>query len=222
MTTDYKNRKNGSEKYEFVFDDEVIKKIAIAIGKYEPDLYKWNIPSSITEKFKFKPTGKNLYEKTISLRKWAEEQNLKTNPNLCEWIVKDWGKIKTNKNLKDDVGKAFKAHDNTNDEFNFERIASWSKVLAFQYPKTRAIYDARAIYSLNWLLLADSKKFLPMSNGQNSLLKLFSYENLLYFKILNFEGVMNEFEKDLKVREGKKKNSKLVGLLYQTKNLYSY
>lgn len=101
-------KKGGSEKYEFVFDneDEVIKKIATAIEKYKPELhnlYKWSVPSSITE---FKPKGENPYKKTISLREWIKEQDLENNADLCKWIVKDWGGIKTGKNLKASVEKA--------------------------------------------------------------------------------------------------------------------
>jgi len=200
-------------------DDEItnlIKSMNRFTGKIDA-LYKWNIPP--LKEFGFEPKGVSPYEKTIELRKWFKARLIAGNDNyedLCKWIVKDWGGIKTGKdeNLMASILNAFDIHNGNGVNFNFERIASWSKALAFQFPETRAIYDVRVIYSLNWLLLkVGSKKFLPMSEGRNSLLNFFPYENLLYFQSIGFERVLNEFEVDLKSREENDKKSHLVNTL---------
>lgn len=102
---------------------------------------------------------------------------------LAEWIVREWGGIPIGNNLGDCVSNAEQAYQKSEShpdhigEYNFDRIASWSKFLAFKYPTSCAIYDARVIYSLNWLLFVNGAEiFFPVLEGRNSVMGLLDYK----------------------------------------------
>lgn len=103
--------------------------------------------------------------------------------NLAEWIVREWGGIPIGNDLNGCISKAedayqkSKSHPDHIGKYNFDRIASWSKFLAFKHPTSCAIYDARVIYSLNWLLFENgAKKFFPVLEGRNSVMGLLDYK----------------------------------------------
>ncbi|MES2585809.1 MAG: hypothetical protein V4536_02710 [Pseudomonadota bacterium] len=160
----------------------------------------------------------SIFAKTIVLRKWAAEQYLKNEKDLdlSVWIVKTWGGIRTGKdeNLKKSIKEAFDIQKAKTGKFKFERIASWSKPLAFKNYATRAIYDMRVIYSLNWLLLkGEAKIFFPMSSGRNSLLNFLPFENLLYIKAIGHNELIEEFQNDITSRQNGAGRSHLVNKL---------
>jgi len=95
---------------------------------------------------------------------------------IAEWIIREWGGIPVGNNLGEHVKKAEDSHKASKGRFEFERIASWSKFMAFKYPEDYAIYDARVVYSLNWLLFCNgSTKFFPPLEGRNSVMGLLDY-----------------------------------------------
>ena len=71
---------------------------------------------------------------------------------LCLWIIRDWGGIKTGKN--EDTLELIKTS-LSQKEFQFKRIASSSKIASFMYPDRYAIYDSRVAYTLNWIILSE-------------------------------------------------------------------
>jgi hypothetical protein len=213
-----------------IFSNPIIQNVSKRVEKYSsPEalskLYKWNLPA-LPEilKQEFEEFLKqhlsldvtNSYGKTIALRRWIEGQLSDSDPVISQvmyrWIVKDWGGIKTGKDdvLTDGVLNAIKAHAESLEKFTFERISSWSKVIAFRFPKTRAIYDVRVIYSLNWFLLESGHagKFFPPSSGRNSLINFFSYEQDLYLRVHGRPKIIQAFKEELEKRMSSDKSMK--------------
>lgn len=163
----------------------------------------------------------NSFEMTLMLREkmkteleYAEGE--KRN-QIAKWIVKKWGGIKTvtDNNLNNSIDSAERHHEKCNGEFDFERIASWSKFMAFKYPQQYAIYDARVIYSLNWLLLGTKTgeepkkkevgeegelKFFPFLDGQNSVMGLLNYNIHLLLSHYQGDTLINALETDINTR----------------------
>ena len=213
-----------------IFPVEIVKKIAKKLQNYEsPDalarIYKWSLPelpNELRHGFSVilqKSSNSEIlssYGKTIKLRALLEEYlntcNAENKESTYEWIVKNWGGIKTGKdeNLTASIAGAIKTHHDNDGKFEFSRIASWSKALAFQYPERRAIYDVRVIYSLNWLLFKEghSGKFFPASEGRNSLINFFSYEQELYKRVLGSERIKLAFKEELNKRMSSEKSMK--------------
>ncbi|MDD2721150.1 MAG: hypothetical protein PHH47_07580 [Gallionella sp.] len=157
-----------------------------------------------------------------------DPQDKDSRNKLALWIIRDWGGIQSGArvgNLPDtgttqtdeklsDLLDEIENEENlkeTAKEFNFERIASWSKYLAFKYPQKYGIYDARVVYSLNWLLLkAGSTVFFPFLDGQNSVLSLLDYRAKLYLKLHGKKKFQEELGNDVKSRmENPGKKSRL-------------
>lgn len=212
------------------FSIEIVKDVARRLEKYKTDdnlskIYKWPLPvlpNELTNLFS-DSDSLNAYEKTIRLRKWFGEHLENINEGnrkiFFQWIVKNWGGIKTGKNdnLMKAALQAITNHRQNFDKFDFLGISSWSKVLAFQYPKTRAIYDVRVIYTLNWLLLQAgySERFFPSPLGRNSLINFFSYEKIIFKKVLGIAKIKSAFREELekKLSSDKSIKSKMINSL---------
>lgn len=134
-----------------------------------------------------------------------DEEPLSDNKRNCiaKWIVEVWGGIPSGKKADDTPGD-MPPNKNKGDEslfkcisladkadkaaekggaaiFHFNRVASWSKYLAFKKPGKYAIYDARVIYSLNWLLYqAGAKQYFPFLSGRNAVMGLLDYQIYLF------------------------------------------
>jgi hypothetical protein len=138
---------------------------------------------------------------------------------VAKWIVEDWGGItsaKANKlavpnqsSLANVIGKAVEG------KYDFNRIASWSKYLAFKDPEQFAIYDARVIYSLNWLLFkSGANRYFPFPNGRNSVMGLLNYELFLFLQSPESrELASTKLEDDIKSRRGDKSQGKANSLI---------
>ena len=103
------------------------------------------------------------------------------------WVIQDWGRIRTfKKNQKNDVLiKKFLAELESGKltRNSFGCISSLSKVASFLAPEQYAIYDSRAIYSLNWLLynFAESYDLFPQPIGRSS--ELAKYDMQTIFRL---------------------------------------
>lgn len=146
------------------------------------------------------------FSPTLKLRKTIPFKIKSSAPNMqveiAKWIVKEWGGIPIGeeKNFKKCIETALEEH-RKGAMFTFERIASWSKFLAFMYPTQYAIYDARVVYSLNWILLnAGENKFFPVLEGRNSVMGLLDYKLQLLLTIHD----KNDIVKKLEARKGNK------------------
>ena len=90
------------------------------------------------------------------------------------WIVREWGGIrrfricKKNRDLIDHFSEEL----NLGMMTSLSRISSLSKIASFVFPDRYFVYDSRAIYSLNWLLLnaGETESFYPRPQGRNNIL----------------------------------------------------
>jgi hypothetical protein len=165
----------------------------------------------------------NGFDLTLKMRRRLKEV-LNAKPinkgELAKWIVEVWGGItpgKANETASPDKGSLMTVIEKAEDvdypkdqTFDFYRIASWSKYLAFKTPEVYAIYDARVIYSLNWLLYkSDAQPYFPFPAGRNSVMGLLNYELYLFLK--NPESTKlakSELEEDITTRrKDENKNS---------------
>lgn len=192
-----------------LFEDKIVKAIATELEKWKSDeqlreLYKWpiekqieSLPEGFEELGKLVNAKASTLDKTLCLR--GEVKNLKFSFPLSKWIIENWGGITTGKDeksLKDCLRKADEG------DFDFNRIASWSKHVAFKNPEQYAIYDARVIYSLNWLLFkAGSKQYFPAPSGRNSVMELLDYRILLFIGHYKVAGVKQRLEDDIEERK---------------------
>lgn len=154
--------------------------------------------------------SQNSFEKTLALRMLMQKKltnttlDQKLQKKLIGWIINDWGKIRSGKSgAETSDNEEVNGNESQNSKlktlaclakqsenglkpggtFKFDRIASWSKYLAFKYPTERAIYDARVIYSLNWLLLkCGSGTYFPDPKGRNTLMIGFDHTALILLK----------------------------------------
>lgn len=134
--------------------------------------FDWNfqdsplpIPSNINDTY-----SKNIYLKNNFAPLLKDDNDLKSH----YWIIQEWGGIKSFKqnNRNDRKILQFKKELLTGKITKeiFSLISSFSKLASFINSDEYAIYDSRAIYSLNWLLFnfTDQKELYPQPTGRNS------------------------------------------------------
>jgi hypothetical protein len=124
----------------------------------------------------------SLFDRTLALRR-SISMFLEDQPGfrvvLARWIVRSWGKVDRG-NTYDYPTLASEAESrgihSALGTWEYDRVACWSKYLAFRSAKTAAIYDSRVVYSLNWFLRAakNTKRF-PRLPSRNRLISLFDY-----------------------------------------------
>jgi hypothetical protein len=202
--------------------------VATQLHRYKDDLkelYKWKLEKPLDKLRYVLPNSKwvndlndskcDTFTKTLELRENLERElgNKSQTLKVAKWIINDWGGIPKSKDdtkLSECIAKRL--------PLSFDRIASFSKYLAFKSPTKHAIYDARVIYSLNWLLFKmpnrTERKYFPMPPGRNSVMGLLSYQIVLAFERYGREQltscVLNDIE-ERKLHPGR--NSKLSGKL---------
>lgn len=191
-----------------LFEKKIVVSLVTELSKWKSDdelakLYQWPIEGALDrlpEQYKSIAAevnkGSGTLEKSLLLRQKLKE--LPFDLDLSKWIVEVWGGItgKDDESLKSCIEKADKQ------DFDFNRIASWSKHVAFKNPEQYAIYDARVIYSLNWLLLkAGSKRYFPAPSGRNSVMELLDYRILLLIKHYEVSGVEKHLNEDIDARK---------------------
>jgi hypothetical protein len=96
--------------------------------------------------------GGSAYEKTKNLRLAVYKELMTESPNnlaLQMWYVRDWGKVKGNKE------STLEGYVNTSHEkligLGKKGIATWSKILSIRQPNAFVVYDARVALALNSL-----------------------------------------------------------------------
>ena len=90
------------------------------------------------------------------------------------WVIRDWGGIATfeigdrnNARIKKFKEEILKGQLSQN---SFEAISSLSKLSSFWEPERYAIYDSRAVFSLNWIIFrySDDRQLFPQPSGRNT------------------------------------------------------
>lgn len=133
--------------------------------------FDWNfpdapiqIPSDINDTY-----SKNIYLKENFAPLLKNDIGLRNH----YWIIQEWGGIKSLKknDRNDEKIRKFKQQllKQKMTKETFSLISSFSKIASFLEPQKYAIYDSRAIYSLNWLLFnyTDKKMLYPQPAGRN-------------------------------------------------------
>ncbi len=186
-----------------------VEKIVNYLSKHKEkleNLYKWKFKIEYNEEIWLDHQEQitaivaedNSFTRELQLKKLVNHilNNAKAEQQstLMNWIVKEWGGIKTGDKLAFD-----KKHFEVNDKnLQFDRIASYSKIAAFLFPKDCIIYDSRVAYSLNWILLAEdaSTTFFPIPEGRNSKMMAFDMNTLIHIKNKESFAVENEIPKN--------------------------
>jgi len=137
-----------------------------------------NIPENINGTY-----FKNIYLKENFNKVLQNDLNLENH----YWIIQEWGGIKSLKqnDRNDEKIHKFKKQLPTKKLTKeiFSLISSFSKLASFIKPNEYAIYDSRAIYSLNWLLFnfTDETELYPQPSGRNP--KLSQYDLSTIFNL---------------------------------------
>lgn len=121
-------------------------------------------------------SNNNIFEINVRLKKILQKKLLEetNNKELYFWIINVWGGIGAFKNNENNLNKidiflkALRRREPINQNI-FNNISSLSKIASFVDPYNYAIYDAKAIYALNWLICQEISqrpnhqlKFFPM------------------------------------------------------------
>ena len=137
-----------------------------------------NIPENIDGTYL-----KNIYLKENFNKVLQNDLNLENH----YWIIQKWGGIKSLKqnDRNDEKINKFKKQLPTGKLTKeiFSLISSFSKLASFINPNEYAIYDSRAIYSLNWLLFnfTDETELYLQPSGRNP--KLSQYDLSTIFNL---------------------------------------
>jgi hypothetical protein len=159
-------------------------KVLKKLSKDSPlDNFQWDIPNNCPITIPSKhDTG---YKKNIFLKEnFHETIRGDKNLNSHYWAVQDWGGISSfKKNDKNNIRiKTFLVQleklSLTKDTFGC--ISSLSKIASFLNPEKYAIYDSRAIYTLNWLLFNHSKssELFPQPSGRSAALSKYDMQTI--------------------------------------------
>jgi len=134
--------------------------------------FRWPLPAKLPIEI---PAGINgPYSQNVYLKEHLapvlEQDNDLTHHY---WIINDWGEIRTFKKCarNDKLIRSFRAQLLTGKltRTSFELISSLSKLSSFWEPAKYAIYDSRAVFSLNWIIFRYSKdkRLFPQPASRN-------------------------------------------------------
>jgi len=188
-------RKNSSVSIFRPIPDDVASNIWSLIGNY--DQQNWEVPKdrqllasiagdAVTNTFYDITNSKvqNIALRNL-LRDPLHSADTKKRNAAIRWIVYDWGNIPPQAEGEEDRLYAMcseftdYADEEVNDfakKYKGDRIASWSKVLAFAESERYAIFDARVAMSLNYILdeIDFPRKFIMPSAISDPLNDIFS------------------------------------------------
>ncbi|PIV41079.1 MAG: hypothetical protein COZ31_05200 [Nitrospirae bacterium CG_4_10_14_3_um_filter_44_29] len=130
----------------------------------------------------------NCFMKNISLKKALQRHLPDKSKEMEYWIIKQWGGIRRfKKDKKNDerINALYRQLDSGRLSRDISScISSFSKIASFYNPDKYAIYDARATFSLNWLLLKAglTAGFFPVPAGQNTAITKYDIETVIRLK----------------------------------------
>lgn len=152
--------------------DKLTKKLKQIAEKYPIENFEWGIPLScpisIPDEYE-DGYSKNVFLKENFSRNITNDKSLDSH----YWSIQEWGGIgsfkrneKNDKRINNFLAQLETGH-LTQDSFSC--ISSLSKVASFVNPNKYAIYDSRAIYTLNWLIFnySTSSKLFPQPIGRS-------------------------------------------------------
>lgn len=145
--------------------------------------FAWDIPKNcpiIIPKHISDPYSKNVYLKENLSPTLLADASLASH----YWSIQKWGGIgsfkKNEQNDKRITKFLNQLKTTTLTKNTFECISSLSKVASFAYPDRFAIYDSRAVYSLNWLIFNYSAniELFPQPTGRGSELAKYDMQTI--------------------------------------------
>lgn len=172
--------------------NELIK-ILKEISEGNPlDQFNWDIPSnspvaipgSIHSGYE-----KNVYLKENFHRILNKDDTLKSH----YWVIQEWGGIGSFKRNEKNNNRIRKFLENIEKgkltKSSFDCISSLSKVASFAAPEKYAIYDSRAIYSLNWMLFnySEERTLFPQPAGRSTDLAKYDMQTIFRLSKSKFE-----------------------------------
>lgn len=150
---------------------ELINKIISFHDSFPVEKYNWGFPKKLPDGLTL--SGNNNYELNIDLKEKFKAFYLSSDiqRELQYWIIRDWGNINFHQNSSNNnkIDKFLNELENVRlTKSTFDVISSLSKVASFLYPEHYAIYDSRAIFSLNWLIFITEENpiFFPQPKGR--------------------------------------------------------
>jgi hypothetical protein len=150
---------------------------------YPLDCFEWTLPESCPiaiPSHESSGYAKNVFLKENLHRLISNDESLDSH----YWTIQEWGGIGSFKksernslrikNFLAELGKG------TLTRQSFECISSHSKVASFIDPDRYAIYDSRAIYTLNWLIFncSDDLELFPQPAGRSSSLAKYDMQTI--------------------------------------------
>lgn len=177
--------------------DNLISALKKLANESPLEQFDWNIPANCP--IYIPEDHKNGYSKNIFLKE-NFRATIVADKSLAShyWSIQEWGGIGSfKKNEKNDLrintfldqlnkGKLTK--------HSFECISSLSKVASFTNPDEYAIYDSRAIYTLNWLLFNHSKlnELFPQPIGRSADLSKYDMQTIFRLTKRNFDYISHK------------------------------
>ncbi|MDG1581757.1 hypothetical protein [Pseudomonas sp. GOM6] len=157
----------------------------LSLSKFEWDIPN-NCPISIPAELK-DGHSKNIFLKENFYKIILNDSTLTSH----YWAIQEWGRIgsfkKNDKNDRRIINFLTELNKKSLTRHSFECISSLSKVASFINPNEYAIYDSRAIYTLNWLIFNHSKQkeLFPQPIGRSS--ELAKYDMQTIFRLTKAE-----------------------------------
>jgi hypothetical protein len=145
--------------------------------------YRWELPANVPIEIPASITGlfsQNVYLKENLAPVLEQDNDLTTH----YWVVRDWGRIRPFKKCdrNDALIRTFKTEipKGKLTRPSFESISSLSKLSSFWEAPRYAIYDSRAVFSLNWIIFRYSKdkRLFPQPAGRNAAISKYDIETL--------------------------------------------
>jgi hypothetical protein len=175
--------------------DELIRALKQLAVENPISQFAWDIPENcpiIIPPHISDPYSKNVYLKENFSTTLLADESLASH----YWSIQDWGGIGSFKKNEKNDNRIIKFLNQlemaTLTKNTFECISSLSKVAAFAYPDRFAIYDSRAIYSLNWLIFnySSNLELFPQPTGRSSELAKYDIQTIfrLSKRITNYKS----------------------------------
>jgi len=159
---------------------EHLKEMAKAIPL---ETYDWELPADLPIEIPATTSGsysQNIYLKENLATVLEQDDDLTTH----YWVIREWGEIRTFRigdsnnalirKFKEELRKGKLTRP------SFTSISSLSKLSSFWEPARYAIYDSRAVFSLNWIIFRHSndKRLFPQPAGRNAEISKYDIETL--------------------------------------------
>jgi len=160
---------------------DYLKKLAKTIDL--ETAYIWELPESLP--IEVPHTIRGSFSRNVYLKEnLAPVLNQDHDMSVHYWIIREWGGIRSFQvgDRNDEAIKRFRAEITKGrlTRASFASISSLSKLSSFWEPDRYAIYDSRAVFSLNWIIFRHSgnKRLFPQPIGRNAAVSKYDTKTL--------------------------------------------